>query len=476
MIHPAETLVRLRTALARVFWFRLRVSHRRLLLAGVDLVLLNGALLLGLHLNRDMPLSLTTFALRPQWFVTLTLLWLLIASANDSYDLKRAARPADSAFGVVKALLLTGAIYTFLPLISPALLKRRWPILLVGALAAGLLALWRIAYAMLNRQPGFRRRVVIVGAGWAGRTIAKAIKEYEPGYEIVGYVDDDEAKQGQIIEDARVLGGWTDLISLVQSQSVSDIILAITHDMHADLVRAVLSCFEQGVSVGSMPELFEQITGRIPVEHIGDRWLVSLPIDRDPRGLYVLVKRAMDIAIASIGLLAFSLFLPFLALAIKLDSPGPVFYRPERLCQGGNPFRPWKLRTMVSSADRSGDPVFTKKNDDRITRVGRILRAAHVDEFPQFLNILKGEMSAVGPRPERYVPGLEERIPFYRTRYAVKPGMAGWALVKQGYAEGTEETLVKLQYDLYYIKHQSLFLDVVILTKTAIDMLTLRGR
>jgi lipopolysaccharide/colanic/teichoic acid biosynthesis glycosyltransferase len=225
-----------------------------------------------------------------------------------------------------------------------------------------------------------------------------------------------------------------------------------------------------------MPELYGQITGRIPVEHIGDRWLVSLPLDRDSRGFYPLAKRAMDIAIAGIGVLVLAPVFPFLALALYLDSPGPVFYRPERLGRGGKLFRVWKFRTMVPDADRIGDPTFTKKDDDRITRVGRILRATHVDEFPQFINILKGEMSAVGPRPERHLAEFEETIPFYRARYAVKPGMAGWGLVKQGYAEGAEDTLIKLQYDLYYIKHRSLSLDILILAKTAIDMVTFGGR
>jgi lipopolysaccharide/colanic/teichoic acid biosynthesis glycosyltransferase len=131
---------------------------------------------------------------------------------------------------------------------------------------------------------------------------------------------------------------------------------------------------------------------------------------------------------------------------------------------------------MVRDADQRGDPTFTRHGDARITRLGGLLRAAHLDELPQFINILRGEMSLVGPRPERYVAELEERIPFYRTRLAVKPGTAGWALIKQGYAEGTEGTLVKLQYDLYYIKHQSLYLDVLILVRTAVDMLFRRGR
>ena len=184
----------------------------------------------------------------------------------------------------------------------------------------------------------------------------------------------------------------------------------------------------------------------------------------------------MDIVIAGIGLLLLAPCLPFLSLAIKLDSPGPVFYRPERLGRGGKPFRLWKFRTMVPNADHIGDPTFTTRNDQRITRVGRILRTTHIDELPQFINILVGDMSLVGPRPERHVPEMEESIPYYRIRYAVKPGATGWVLVKQGYGEGLKDTHIKLQYDLYYIKHQSLSLDILILCKSVIHMLIMRGR
>jgi lipopolysaccharide/colanic/teichoic acid biosynthesis glycosyltransferase len=246
--------------------------------------------------------------------------------------------------------------------------------------------------------------------------------------------------------------------------------------MHGEVLRAVLECYERGARILPMPALYEQVTGRVPVEHIGDRWLVALPLDRDTRTLYRPIKRAIDVAVSVVGLLLLAPLFPFLALAIKLESPGPVFYRPERLGRGGRPFRLWKLRTMVANADRVGDPTFTGKQDSRVTRIGWLLRAAHVDELPQFLNILKGDMSLVGPRPERYVKELEEQIPFYRMRLAVKPGTAGWALVKQGYAEGKAGTLVKLQYDLFYIKRQSFYLDMVILIRTAITMLFRRGQ
>jgi lipopolysaccharide/colanic/teichoic acid biosynthesis glycosyltransferase len=181
--------------------------------------------------------------------------------------------------------------------------------------------------------------------------------------------------------------------------------------------------------------------------------------------------------LSSLGLALLGLALPVIAAAIYLDSPGPIFYLQERVGQGGRPFQMYKFRSMVPDAERDR-AMWASVDDPRVTRTGRLLRATHLDEFPQFVNILKGEMSAVGPRPERpeFVEDLAKEIPFYRVRHAVKPGMAGWGLVRQGYGSSAEDAMLKLEYDLYYIKHQSLWLDMVILLKTIVHTITFRGR
>jgi len=451
----------------------LHLSQRKILLIGVDLFLLNASFLLGYLLSLDMPWSVSEIALYPLWFAPLNLLWLTIAWISDSYDIKKAARVSSSVFGILKALLITGAIYAIPGFFFPQLLARQLPTLRMGLLAAGLLTLWRIVYATVLVQSNFQRLALIVGAGKTGRKIAQAIEEHNTGYEILGYVFDETLEESQDHKERSNLVDWEELPEFVQEHGVSDIILAVHRDMQPDLLEAVLKCFEQGVCIVTMPELYEELTGRIPVEHIGDRWLGSLPIDWDSgkRRLYIITKRAIDLGISFIGLLVLAPVFPLVAVAIKLDSPGPIFYRPERMGQGGKPFCVWKFRTMVTNADRLGDPTFTAKNDQRVTRVGRILRTIHLDELPQFINVITGEMSLVGPRPERHVPELD-----YRLRYAVKPGATGWALVMQGYAEGVDGTLLKLQYDLYYIKHQSLYLDVLIILKSIIHMLTMGGQ
>lgn len=478
MIYSTKVQTQLNSssAVQRRTRFPLQISQRKILLISVDLVLLNISLLLGLYFSEGLPFSITTVAMQPLWFVTLSIMWLIIASANDNYDVMRSARVSSSVIGIVKTLVTTGLLYAFIQLLSPQLRAGWSTFLIVGTLSSALIILWRIAYALVLVQPNFQRRAVIVGSGRASRTISQVIEDHDVGYEIVGYVTDDNSDQELELKGDTVIGEWSNLTAFVHDHEVSDLILAVSGDMHPDQLKAVLKCFEQGVRIVPMPEVFEEITGRIPVDYISERWLLSLPIDWDSRRLYLIVKRGMDILLAGGGILGLAIFFPFMAAIIKLESPGPIFYRPERLGRGGKSFRLWKFRTMVANADQIGNPTFTAKNDNRITRVGRFLRTAHIDELPQLINVVQGDMSLVGPRPERLVAELEDSIPYYRTRYAVKPGATGWALVNQGYAEGVEDTLVKLQYDLYYIKHLSLSLDILIIFKSVIHMLTMRGR
>ncbi len=456
--------------------FLIPVGVRQRLLVIGDLLIINFALLVSLGFTHEMRFSWATVRARPHWFLMLSILWLIVATAGDNYDHWRCVTRSVAVIGILKAFALTMLVYSLIPLITPPLPATRYMLVRQLGLTGGLLILWRLAFALVFGQSRFRRRTIIVGAGKSGRTIAQALQERGPDHLVLGFVDDDQDKQDTTVESLPVLGRSPDLVRLVEETGTTDLVLAMSHGVQADVVREVLRCYERGACIRPMPSLYELVTGRVPVEHIGDRWLVSLPIDREAHTLYQAVKRVMDIVLSLVGLAVLLPLFPLLALAIKLESPGPVFYRPERLGKGGRPFRLWKLRSMVVNADQIGDPTFTGKTDDRVTRLGRLLRAAHVDELPQFLNILQGDMSLVGPRPERYVPEMEEQIPFYRMRLAVKPGTTGWALIRQGYAEGTEATLVKLQYDLFYIKHLSFYLDLVILIRTAVVMLFRRGQ
>jgi exopolysaccharide biosynthesis polyprenyl glycosylphosphotransferase len=472
MNHFPLSIFRLPSSILRL---PLPFAERRLVLMALDLLAVNGALLLALALRPGYGLDGGLVLRHPFWFLLLSLFWLLIAHTFDAYDPRVIGRFSSSARAVLQAGLITTGVYLLIPYVTPPLPTSRssllaFPLITIGALLAS-----RGLYRVVLTHPVLRRRALIIGAGWAGRTIAQALAEHGDGtYQIVGFVDDDPAKLGR----GAVLGDRRALPTLIAQHHVTELILAITHEVNGELLQILMDCLELGVEIVPMPVLYEQLTGRVPVEHVGGNWYVAMPIHHPGTGaLWPLVKRLMDIVLASLGLLFVLPFFPLIALAIYLDSPGPIFYTQERVGKNGRRFKVYKFRTMVPDAE-NGRAVWAQENDPRVTRVGRVLRKTHVDEFPQFLNILKGEMSAVGPRPERpeFVEELEKEIPFYRLRHAVKPGMAGWGLVKQGYGACKEDALLKLQYDLYYIKHQSLWLDLVILLKTVVHTLTLGGR
>lgn len=465
------------------FSIPLDISERRVLLMMLDGLALGGALVLVTLTRPEYPGDMGIFLRRPHWLLLLWAIWFLLAYGLDLYDLQAASRFTQSLPTLLLAGLITTLLYTFIPFLTPALPASR--LYLAAFPLAGLvfLTVGRFAYTRALSQPVFRQRALIVGAGWAGQTIARAISSMGSGsFELAGFVDDDPAKLGAEFsfaeETVRVLGDRHALHDLIRRHHITTLVLAITYEINGELFQTLMDCLEYGLDIVPMPVLYEQLTGKVPVEHIGDNWYVAMPIDHPlTRPIHRAIKRISDIILASLGSLLLLPFVPFISLAIYLDSPGPIFYTQERVGQGGRIFKVYKFRSMVPDAEQ-GEAVWAQENDPRVTRVGRLLRKTHVDEFPQFLNILKGEMSAVGPRPERpeFVAELSEEIPFYRTRHAVKPGMAGWSLVKYGYASSKEDAKIKIQYDLYYIKHQSFWLDMVILLKTIINTITLRGR
>ncbi len=474
--------------------FSLRFAERKSLLIIVDLIIVNLTTLLALWImavRADWPFNRAYLMAQSEWFFLLSALWLLSAFLNGFYDPKRITDLTAAAGALFRTIVLITLVYfgIYFFFATPGELPRG-VVGYQGATSFLLIGLSRWIYISVGQRPAFARKVVIVGAGWAGQTIAETIAANAGGYyQIVGFVDDDPAKQGALIPNPRtpassgnghwnVIGGCCDLTCLVQREQIPEIILAVSHGISTPLFQALMQCKEQGVQITLMPVLFEQLTGQVPIEHIGDNWTVALPLDSaEAGGFYPIAKRMFDLTGATIGLALYAVLLPFIALAIKLGSPGPVFYSQERVGKGGKTFKLWKLRTMVADAEQ-GHAVRAQANDPRITRVGRWLRKMRLDEMPQLVSILKGDMSAVGPRPERpeHMEELDRAIPFHRLRNAVKPGMAGWAVVNYDYVDSVEDARTRLQYDLYYIKHQSLGLDFIILLRTMGHMFMLRGR
>jgi exopolysaccharide biosynthesis polyprenyl glycosylphosphotransferase len=464
----------------------LQISERKTLLILMDGVLVNIATLAALWLGArrsGWPFTSEFLLSRSYWFLGLTALYFILALVNDCYSLKIASDALSSALALFKTTALMLVVYFFLYFLAePSTLQTYWPRHIVGfygLLSIPLLSLWRWLYIVIFTAPHFRRRALIVGAGWAGQTIAQAIHDnLSVNYEIVGFIDDDPRKQGQTIEGVPVLGNHHKLVALAEEMGISEIVLSITKDLSGDVFQAIMDCNERGIQITPMPILYEQATGRVAVEHVGNNWFVVLPMDGvSAFSPFMLLKRLADVIVSAFGLALLLVLLPFVALAIYLESPGPIFYSQERVGRAGRPIQLIKLRSMVPGAEQEGQPKWAEQNDERVTRVGRFLRRTRLDELPQFLNVLRGEMSLIGPRPERpeFVAELQKCIPFYRSRLAVRPGLTGWAQINYHYGSSAEDALIKLQYDLYYIKRQSLYLDLLILLKTIGVVLSFQG-
>jgi exopolysaccharide biosynthesis polyprenyl glycosylphosphotransferase len=481
--HEAERLTRPSGSL------RLRASERKLMLALADYFLLATALTVTMRWRTtllDAPGALLSYWF---WFVTLALVWWLMAQILECYDLARAASAPYSILSAVGATGLTVLVYQFIPVVTPPLISRG-PILVFAALAVGSIALWRGFYAVFFSQPDFQQRALVLGAGWAGQAFAEALEQVPQagnpfrgtGYRIIGFVDDDPAKRARgEWAGAPVLGSSHDLPQLAEKLAVDEVVLAITHrhTMSDAAFKALLTCRESGLPVTTMPAAYERLLGRVPVEHVGQDLAAILPLEgRATQRLYAVCKRGLDAVAALVGVCVLAVVLPFVALADALLAPGPLFYRQERVGFGGRPFFVLKFRTMRPGAEKDTGAVWSEAGDTRVTRVGHWLRKSRLDELPQVLNVLRGEMSLIGPRPERpeFIEKLAESIPFYRARHAVRPGLTGWAQVRYGYGNSVEGARIKLEYDLYYVRHAGIYLDALIALKTLAVVLRLQGK
>lgn len=457
----------------------LHLSERKLLLGAVDLININVALAIATAWRFGLPVK-QAFALRPSWYVVLTGVWLVAAFLLGSYDLRRAARLKAGAATGAAAALITAVVYLLIPYVTPPLPTSRSSLIAFLVMMVGAVTAWRTFYALVMVRPALRRKALIVGGGWAGQTILEAVRANAVAeYDLVGFVDDDPKKQRRAISGLPVLGTRDDLRKLIDKTGATEIIVAITQpdQMQPGMFQAIMDCHERGIAISQMPVLFEQLTGRVPVEHAGRNLHVVLPLNGSPSRPQRAAKRLVDVLIGIVGVGLTAILLPMVWLAMQLEGGGPVFFRQTRVGQGGRTFNLLKFRTMIPGAEADG-PQWAEENDSRVTRVGRVLRRIHIDEIPQAVNILRNELSFIGPRPERpeFIEQLDRRVPFFRARHAVRPGITGWAQVNYPYADSVEDALIKLQYDLYYVKHQSFWFDLVIFLRTIRLVLTLHGR
>ncbi len=338
--------------------------------------------------------------------------------------------------------------------------------LLNAVLIFFLMFLWRVAFEKFAMDKVRRKAVIILGAGGAGRYISDVIRK-DRNYTILGFLDDDPKVYGGSVDGFPVLGDSAMIPALLDHGKVDEIVVAITHEKRRELLRQLLCAKLAGVEIYDVPTVYEDLTGKLPVSHLRDGWIVYTSFKAMSRSIYIHVKRLGDISLAITGLMLSAPVMFLTALVIKMDSPGPVLFRQQRVGLDGKVFTIFKFRSMRQDSEKGG-AVFAQVNDSRVTRVGSILRKSRIDEIPQLWNILMGNMSFVGPRPERpeFVENFEKKIPYYALRHIVKPGLTGWAQVNYRYGASEEDALEKLQYDMYYLKNLSLLLDIQTALKT----------
>lgn len=345
-------------------------------------------------------------------------------------------------------------------------------------LALSLMIFWRLGIHWLMRHPRLGERILIIGTDSLAKDVAReAMLRRDLGYKVVGFISEDPTLVGQSILNPKVLGVTTELIELVNREKIDRVVVAL-QDRRGHLpVDQLLQLRLQGhAAIEEGTALFERLTGKISIEMLRPSWLIFSGNTKRGR-FWQTVRRAFNIVLALLGMvLSFPIAL-LTAIAIKLDSPGPIFYTQERVGKNGEPFTIIKFRSMRTDAEKDG-PQWSGANDPRITHVGKFIRATRIDELPQFINVLRGELSFVGPRAERkfFVDQLSQQIPFYEQRHLVEPGLTGWAQVNYGYGSSVEDALQKFQYDLYYIKNASLLFDIWIMLKSVKIVLLGRGQ
>lgn len=426
----------------------------------------------------DTHINTTSITAQWYWYSILVSGWWVLGWLNDLYNIPSSFDKIKSAIRVAVVCAIGLVIYLAVFLLHPTEPPRTsfLHFLVIVWLA---ITLWRWTYAKLFSTLTLQHRVLIVGNGKRGKSIAKLLgPDLKLNCKVLGYVEDDLTKLRIDNDGIPMLGQVKDLPRLVKQLRVHEVVLAIEQSLEPGLFELLVECQANGVRISSITDLYEKFLDKIPVEYI-DPDLAMHIIDKASvfDRLQLGLKRSMDLVLGAVWLVAFSPFIPLVALAIRLDSEGPIFYRQIRSGRAGKPFSIIKFRTMVTSAEDDGKPRWASRNDPRITRVGCFLRKMRLDELPQLLNVLRGDMSIIGPRPERpeFIEHLQQEIPFYRTRLMVKPGLTGWAQVQHNYGNTIEDALIKLQYDLYYLRHWSLWLDIYIIFQTIGVVLKFRG-
>ena len=439
--------------------FNRHISARGLTVFGFETVLITGAILLAAQMHGSFD-----DAVSGVWRVMLiTALCELCFYYNDMYDLTVVHSTTELAVRILQGAGAVAIVLAVLSMLAPGILIGSGTFLTALGILLVAVPAWRLAFDGVTRDPHMAERVLILGTGPAARSVAELIgSQHDYPYRVVGFVDD-PATAGT---DLDVVGATSELSELMHRKHVDRVVVSMSDRRGRMPIRELLQAKMSGVRVQDAATMYERLTGKILIDDIKPSWLIFSDGFRASRATRA-IKRVVDLALAAAGIALASPLILLTALGVRLESAGPVLYRQERVGENGRIFTLFKFRSMRADAEK-GTPVWAKENDDRVTRVGRFIRLTRLDELPQLWNVLRGDMSFVGPRPERpfFVEQLAAVIPFYMERHAVKPGVTGWAQVKYRYGSSVQDAMEKLRYDLYYIKHLSIIFDLTIVMDT----------
>ncbi|MFV8368149.1 exopolysaccharide biosynthesis polyprenyl glycosylphosphotransferase [Flavobacterium sp. LB2R40] len=414
------------------------------------------------------------------WTIVLAIYINIFGTIFEMYNLQ----VASNQFQVLKSTIITVSttvlVYLLTPFFSPQLPTNRLQILLFFLVTFMALFTWRMLYVTFLASNRFFQKAILICDQEQVKELILGLENIDPHYKIIGFVNTDISEQK--VEEYHYVQHIErdDLFSFVKQNGISEIVIASqkTEGITADLYQQLLHLLESGSIIREYTQVYESKTQRIPMQYISRDFYRFFPFSRSNQNkLYLLIVRILEVNVSLLGL-ALGIFLfPFIMVGNLIGNRGSIFYVQERVGKDGAVFKILKFRTMVENSESNG-AVFTVMNDARVTLFGKFMRKTRIDEFPQFINILKGDMAVIGPRPERpvFVKEIAEIMPFYETRHIIKPGLTGWAQVNYSYGETIEDSLIKLQYDLYYIKHRSIYLDLNIVFKTITTVLFYRGQ
>jgi sugar transferase (PEP-CTERM system associated) len=453
--------------------FNRQVSTRSATMFAGELCLIFGSVVLAAIVQQgawDVPPNLWKIAV-------VTLVCQTCLYYNDFYDLTLVHSTRELIVRLLQAAGAASIVLAALYFLQPALMIGNGTF--VYALAVFLIAIlgWRLVVNQVSGTLHLEERVLFVGTGPTARKVARQLlDQHDFPYRVVGFIDDDASRIGERIVNPAIIGTPHDMDRLIAEHDIDRIVVGMADRRGKLPIEELLRAKMAGIRVEDATTAYERVTGKILIDDLRPSWLIFSDGFRVSR-LTRLMKRAVDVTLSlTMAILATPLMI-LTAIAVWLEDGGPALYRQERVGENGRVFVLSKFRSMRKDAEGSGTPVWATDGDARVTRVGSFIRKTRLDELPQLWNVVRGDMSFVGPRPERpyFVSELSRAIPFYQQRHCVKPGLTGWAQVKYRYGSSLEDSMEKLRYDLYYIKHLSVFFDLTIVFDTVKVVLFRKG-